>query len=80
MEVPAFMAELRRTASGGSIEDYYPSMAQDVLMYKRQTEIDTLNGAIVKYGKQYGIPTPYNDFITKAIKAIQKNYDKQYQE
>ena len=49
-------------------------------MYKRQTEIDTLNGAIVKYGKQYGIPTPYNDFITKAIKAIQKNYDKQYQE
>lgn len=80
MEVPAFMAELRRTASGGSIEDYYPSMAQDVLMYKRQTEIDTLNGAIVKYGKQYGIATPYNDFITKAIKAIQKNYDKQYQE
>ena len=58
MEVPAFMAELRRTASGGSIEDYYPSMAQDVLMYKRQTEIDTLNGAIVKYGKQYGIPRP----------------------
>lgn len=75
-----FLSELRKNASGSSIEDYYPSMAQDMLMFRRPTEIATLNGAIVKYGKQYGIPTPYNDFITKAISAIQKNYDKQYSE
>ena len=64
---------------GGTIEDYYPSMAQDVLMFKRQTEIGTLNGAISKYGKALGIPTPANDMITKIISCIQKNYDKQYQ-
>ncbi len=78
--VPAFMAELRASASGGSIEEYYPSMAQDVLMHHRQTEIMTLNGAISKYGKELGIPTPANDMIVKIISCIQKNYDKQYKE
>lgn len=79
-EVPTFMAELRASASGGSIEEYYPSMAQDVLMHHRQTEIATLNGAISKYGKELGIPTPANDMITKIISCIQKNYDIQYKE
>ena len=77
-DVPTFMAELRANASGSSIEEYYPSMAQDVLMYQRKTEIDTLNGAISKYGKELGIPTPANDLITKIISCIEKNYSKQY--
>ena len=80
MESTKFFAELVKSVSGGSIEDYYPSMAQDVLIFQRPTEIDTLNGAIVKYGKQYGIPTPCNEYITKTIKCIQKNYDKQFKE
>ena len=29
---------------------HYPSMAQDVFIYKRKTEIDVLNGAIVQFG------------------------------
>lgn len=78
-DVAPFLAELRASASGGSIEEYFPSMAQDVLMHKRQTEIATLNGAISKYGKALGIPTPANDMIVKIISCIQKNYDKQYQ-
>ena len=80
MESGKFFAELVKSVGGGSIEDYYPSMAQDVLIFKRQTEIDTLNGAICAYGKKYGIPTPVNDYITKTIKCIQKNYAIQYQE
>ena len=79
MTASAFMTELRNSVGGGTIEDYFPSMAQDVLMFKRQTEIGTLNGAISKYGKALGIPTPANDMITKIISCIQKNYDKQYQ-
>ncbi|PWM14260.1 MAG: hypothetical protein DBX49_06885 [Clostridia bacterium] len=77
-DVPSFMAELRASASGSSIEEYYPSMAQDVLIYQRKTEIGTLNGAISKYGKELGIPTPANDLITKIISCIEKNYSKQY--
>lgn len=73
-----FFRLLVKSVSGGSIEEYYPSMAQDVMIYQRPTEIDTLNGAIVRYGKKFGIPTPVNEYLTKTIKCMQKNYDKQY--
>jgi 2-dehydropantoate 2-reductase len=75
----AFMNEMRKS-SGSGIMDYYPSMAQDMLMFKRQTEISTLNAMISKYGKETGVPTPANDLITKMVSAIQRNYAKQYQE
>jgi len=58
--------------------DYYPSMAQDALMHHRQTEITTLNGKIVEYGKKYGVPTPVNETITKLVLTIQAHYDEQY--
>ena len=63
-----------------NIYDYYPSMAQDVLMNRRQTEIDNLNGMIVKYGEELGIPTPVCKVLTEEIHCIQANYDKQYRE
>ena len=61
-----------------SFGDYYPSMAQDMLIHHRQTEVDSLTGAIAYYGKQVGVPTPYCDVLTLVVKAIQGNYDKQY--
>ncbi len=61
-----------------SLGDYYPSMAQDLCLYKRQTEVDALTGAVSMYGKMYGVPTPTCDVCTKAIKAIQANFDKLY--
>ena len=65
-------------AAKKSAGDHYPSMAQDVMMAKRPTEIDYLNGAIVKMGKELGIETPVNETITNLIKTIEANYDKQY--
>ena len=53
-------------------------MAQDVLMHQRQTEVELLNGAIVRYGKSLGIETPVNEAMTLMIKTIQENYDKQF--
>lgn len=35
--------------------DYYPSMAQDMLINHRQTEIDVLNAKISEYGRQFGL-------------------------
>lgn len=58
--------------------DYYPSMAQDMLMNQRQTEIEVLNGKLSDYGRALGIPTPVNDVLTMEVKAIQANYDRQY--
>ena len=78
MDPKTFMMGVKQSGGSG-IVDYYPSMAQDMLMFKRQTEIMTLNGAIAEYGKQLGIPTPACDFITKQVLCMQANYDKQYE-
>ncbi len=60
--------------------DYYPSMCQDMLMNKRQTEISVLNGKIVEYGEALGVPTPTNKVLTQIISCIQNNYDNQYKD
>ncbi len=70
------LSELPRLKDG--FADYYPSMAQDVLIHHRQTEIDLLNGAIVRYGALHGIITPVNEAFVRLIRCIQQNYDKQY--
>lgn len=48
------------------------SMLQDILNYK-QTEIDMINGAIVREGVLAGVETPVNKVLTNLIKFIQKN-------
>ncbi len=49
------------------------SMLQDVLKEK-QTEVDAINGAIVREGKALGIPTPVNLTLTSLVHAIQETY------
>lgn len=58
--------------------DYFPSMCQDMFMNMRKTEIDALNGAIARYGKELGIPTPTNALLTQLVSCMHGNYDKQY--
>lgn len=65
-------------AARKSAGDHYPSMAQDIMITKSPTEIDFLNGAIVRMGKEVDIETPVNETITNLIKTIEQNYDEQY--
>ena len=51
------------------------SMLQDVLN-KRKTEIDFINGAIVRQGANYNISTLTNEILTSQIKTIETSYDK----
>ena len=60
------------------IKNYYPSMAQDMLIHERQTEITTMNGAIARMGKEMGVPTPLNTIISHMISLTQKNYEHLY--
>ena len=46
------------------------SMLQDILKKKR-TEIDFINGAIVRQGKSCNIPTPVNSVLTNLVKTIE---------
>ncbi len=49
------------------------SMLQDVLRKKR-TEIDFINGVIVRQGQELGIPTPVNSVLTDLVKTIEASY------
>jgi 2-dehydropantoate 2-reductase len=49
------------------------SMFQDVLA-RRQTEVDFLNGAIVEYGRQTGVPTPLNEAMWALIKGLEHSW------
>lgn len=58
--------------------DHYPSMAQDMMITKRPTEIEFLNGAIEKLGKTLGVSTPVNTTVARLVRTIESNYDHQY--
>jgi 2-dehydropantoate 2-reductase len=49
------------------------SMGQD-FDYKRRTEIDAINGAIVREAKSLGITVPYNQMLTDLIRVIERTF------
>ncbi len=59
---------------GEEVRDHYPSLAQDVAR-KVPTEIDYINGAVVREGKKLGITTPYNETVYHLMKIIENTYD-----
>ena len=50
------------------------SMLQDALRKKR-TEIDFINGVIVRLGQESGIPTPVNSTLVDLVKTIEASYN-----
>lgn len=54
-------------------KDHYPSMYYD-LKEGKKTEIDALNGAIVKLGEKAGYIPKVNKTIVNLIKSIEKSY------
>jgi 2-dehydropantoate 2-reductase len=55
------------------IRENKSSMLTDVIN-SRLTEIDVINGAIVKYGEMFSISTPCNKMITRLVKVIENSY------
>jgi 2-dehydropantoate 2-reductase len=53
--------------------DHKASMLQDVEA-GRQTEIDYLNGGIVRFGERRGVPTPLNRAILALVKGVEKSW------
>jgi len=49
------------------------SMGQD-FDYRRETEINAINGAIVREAERLGIRVPYNQTITDLVKVIEKGF------
>jgi 2-dehydropantoate 2-reductase len=53
--------------------DHKASMLQDVEA-RRQTEIDYLNGGIVGFGREHGVPTPLNEAIWALVKGVEDSW------
>jgi 2-dehydropantoate 2-reductase len=49
------------------------SMLQDVEA-RRTTEIDYLNGGIVRFGREHGVPTPLNEAIWALVKGVEQSW------
>lgn len=54
--------------------DHRASMLQDV-EGKRRTEIDYLNGGIVRFGRANGVETPLNEAVTALIKGMERSWE-----
>ena len=67
--------EVDRMKSTMKIVDEFgkTSMLQD-REAKRYSEVDEFAGEIISLGKQYNIPTPYNEFIYNMVKSIEETY------
>ena len=53
--------------------DHRASMLQDVLA-QRATEIDSLNGGVVRFGREQGVPTPLNQAIVALVKGLEHSW------
>jgi 2-dehydropantoate 2-reductase len=53
--------------------DHKASMLQDVEA-RRQTEIDYLNGGIVRFGREFGVPTPANEALWALVKGVEQSW------
>jgi 2-dehydropantoate 2-reductase len=49
------------------------SMLQDVEA-RRATEIDYLNGGLVRFGRELGVPTPANEAIWALVKGLERSW------
>jgi 2-dehydropantoate 2-reductase len=55
------------------VKEAHTSMWQDI-HHKRRTEIDRMNGAIVRLGKAKGVPVNCNELIVHLVHSMEKRY------
>lgn len=68
-EIEKLMLAATKTAERGALQR--PSMAQDIAKGRR-TEVEQMNGFIVKCATQMGISTPTNEMLTSLVKRIER--------
>ena len=53
--------------------DHKASMLQDVEA-RRETEVDYLNGGIVRFGREHSVPTPLNAAVWALVKGLEASW------
>ncbi len=69
--LPAFLLQpLLQKAVGRGRGGKMPSFHMDLHGGRGQTEVDALNGAVVRSGERLGVPTPVNRALTETLQAL----------
>lgn len=71
--------EVRRKRMPSIPSQNKTSSLQDIEAH-RHTEVDIFSGTIMRLGKEYGIPTPYNELFYHMIKVIEARNDGEFAE
>jgi 2-dehydropantoate 2-reductase len=68
LHLPSFLARpaLKKVVGGGR-GGKMPSFHIDLHAGRRKSEIEWLQGAVVRYGEKYGVPTPVNRLLTETL-------------
>ncbi|MCC6187609.1 MAG: 2-dehydropantoate 2-reductase [Anaerolineales bacterium] len=67
---PALARPLLRRGVGAGRGGKMPSLHVDLHAGRSRTEVDWLNGAVVRYGAAHGVPTPVNQMLTATIDGL----------
>ncbi|MEH7225732.1 2-dehydropantoate 2-reductase [Bacillus sp. JJ1566] len=73
IDVKKVVSTLQQVSAPDKAGNHYPSMAQDIAK-KQKTEIEAINGAIIREAEKYQILVPYNHAVYSMIKMIEDNY------
>jgi 2-dehydropantoate 2-reductase len=70
-KLPQWMAQpLMKKAVGGGRGGKMPSFHIDLHSGRGKSEVEWLNGAVVRYGAKAGVPTPVNRLLTEILLAL----------
>lgn len=67
---PQVSRPLMKNAVGGGRGGKMPSFYIDLRERKGRSEVDYLNGAVVRFGAQAGVPTPANRLLNETLLAL----------
>ncbi len=67
---PAIARPLLKNAIAGGRGGKMPSFHIDLHSGRGKTEVDYLNGAVVRFGEQHGVPTPVNRTLCEILIAM----------
>lgn len=66
----AIARPLMQRALGSGRGGKMPSFHIDLHSGRGQSEVEYLNGAVARFGKQLGVPTPVNEYLTHTLLAL----------
>jgi 2-dehydropantoate 2-reductase len=71
VRLPTFFSKpLVSRVAGGGRGGKMPSFHMDLHSGRGQSEVDYLNGAVVRAGEQHDVPTPVNAFLTELLDSL----------